>query len=138
MTRATEEGSRVFASPRGSDARGARLRARSVADRSPTDPASRDADASRDASAARDASAPSPGTDPVASSSDPDDLDALDGALRQAAQHWRRAAEDLERAIDLDPERKAGYEALAVVSEALLNQDRIDWCKAHLSEMGGR
>ena len=67
-----------------------------------------------------------------------EDLDALDGALRQAARHWRRAAEDLERAIDLDPERKAGYEALAVVSEALLNQDRIDWCKAHLSEMGGR
>ena len=34
--------------------------------------------------------------------------------------------------------RSSGYEALAVVSEALLNQDRIEWCKAHLTELGDR
>ena len=77
MTRATEEGSRVFASPRGSDARGARLRARSLADRSPTDPAARDADAAPGADAARDASAPSPRADPDASSDEKDHLGAL-------------------------------------------------------------
>ncbi len=67
-----------------------------------------------------------------------DDLDALDNALKNAAVHWRFAADELEQAIQLDPSRSSGYEALAVVSEALLNQDRIAWCKSHLSELGGR
>ena len=78
----------MFASPRGSDARGARLRARSLADRSPTDPAARDADAAPGADAARDASAPSPRADPDASSDEKDHLGALlaraDGAVNQA------------------------------------------------------
>ena len=67
-----------------------------------------------------------------------EDIDALDGALRQAAVHWRSAADRLEQAIDLDPDRSSGYEALAVVSEALLNQDRIEWCRSHLVELGQR
>ncbi len=67
-----------------------------------------------------------------------DNLDALDNALKNAAVLWRIAAEELEEAIEIDPNRPTGYEALAVVSEALLNQDRIEWCKTHLSELGGR
>ena len=65
-----------------------------------------------------------------------DDLDAVDSALKQAAILWNLAAEGLEEAISEDAERTSGYEALAVVSEALLNQDRAEWCKAHLVEMG--
>lgn len=65
-----------------------------------------------------------------------EDLDAVDSALKQAAILWNLAAEGLEQAISEDAERASGYEALAVVSEALLNQDRVEWCKAHLVEMG--
>lgn len=64
------------------------------------------------------------------------DLDAIDAALNTAATFWSEAAEGLERAIALDPEKRSGYEALAVVSEALLNQDRIAWCKANLQQLG--
>ena len=64
-----------------------------------------------------------------------ENLDAVDLALEQAAVLWNLAAESLEQAISEDASRASGYEALAVVSEALLNQDRIDWCKAHLVEM---
>ena len=67
-----------------------------------------------------------------------DDLDAIDGALQDAAVLWRAAASQLELAIPIDPKRSKGYEALAIVSEALLNQDRIEWCKANLLEMGSR
>lgn len=67
-----------------------------------------------------------------------DDLDALDSALRKAAVFWRAAADQLERAIVLDSKQPKGYEALAIVSEALLNQDRIAWCKANLLELGSR
>ena len=66
------------------------------------------------------------------------DLDAIDGALSAAANLWQAAAEGLERAIDLDANQPSGYEALAVVSEALLKQDKIEWCKAHLVELGKR
>lgn len=65
-----------------------------------------------------------------------EDLDAVDSALKQAAILWNLAAEGLEKAISEDAGRASGYEALAVVSEALLNQDRAEWCKAHLAEMG--
>jgi len=67
-----------------------------------------------------------------------DDLDAVDSALQDAAALWNLAARGLEDAIAEDGERTSGYEALAVVSEALLNQDRIEWCKAHLAELGNR
>ncbi len=66
-----------------------------------------------------------------------EDLDAVDFALKQSAILWNLAAEGLEQAISEDAERASGYEALAVVSEALLNQDRVEWCRAHLVEMGG-
>ena len=65
-----------------------------------------------------------------------DDLDTIDAALNAAATFWSEAADGLERAIALDPEKRSGYEALAVVSEALLNQDRIEWCKANLEQLG--
>ena len=65
-----------------------------------------------------------------------DDLDAVDSALEEAAILWNLAAQGLEDAIAEDEDRTSGYEALAVVSEALLNQDRIEWCKAHLTELG--
>ena len=65
-----------------------------------------------------------------------DDLDAVDSALKQAAILWNLAAEGLEQAISEDSKRSAGYEALAVVSEALLNQDRVEWCRANLDELG--
>ncbi|MBK12292.1 MAG: hypothetical protein CL849_02050 [Crocinitomicaceae bacterium] len=65
-----------------------------------------------------------------------EDLDAVDSALKQAAILWNLAAEGLEQAISENAERASGYEALAVVSEALLNQGRVEWCKAHLVEMG--
>lgn len=67
-----------------------------------------------------------------------DDLDAIDSALLQAAGKWQSAAELLEKAIAMDQTQPRAYEALAVVSTALLNQDRIDWCKSHLEELGGR
>ena len=67
-----------------------------------------------------------------------DDLDAVDSALKDAAALWNLAAQGLEQAIAEDDERTSGYEALAVVSEALLNRDRIEWCKAHLAELGAR
>lgn len=67
-----------------------------------------------------------------------DDLDAIDDALNQAARHWRRAADLLEEAIVVDDGNPSAFEALAIVSEALLNQDRIDWCRAHIKELGGR
>lgn len=67
-----------------------------------------------------------------------DDLDAVDSALKDAATLWNLAAQGLEDAIAEDGERTSGYEALAVVSEALLNQDRIEWCKSHLTELGDR
>ena len=65
-----------------------------------------------------------------------DDLDAVDAALQDAAELWILAAQGLEDAIAEDRDRASGYEALAVVSEALLNQDRIEWCKANLAELG--
>lgn len=65
-----------------------------------------------------------------------DDLDAVDAALKDAAKLWILAAQGLENAIAEDRDRASGYEALAVVSEALLNQDRIEWCKANLAELG--
>jgi hypothetical protein len=55
-----------------------------------------------------------------------------------AAVLWTEAAEGLESAIALDPKQHNGYEALTIVSEALLNQDRIAWCKANLAELGKR
>lgn len=67
-----------------------------------------------------------------------DDLDAIDSALLQAAGKWQSAAELLEQAIAMDQTQPKAYEALAIVSTALLNQDRIDWCKSHLEELGGR
>ena len=66
-----------------------------------------------------------------------DDLDAIDAALLQAAGKWQRASELLEQAIGKDSSQPKAYEALAIVSTALLNQDRIDWCKSHLEELGG-
>ena len=67
-----------------------------------------------------------------------DDLDAIDQALNRAAVHWRAAADRLESAIALDQRKPEAYEALAIVSTALLNQDRIEWCKAHIQELEGR
>jgi len=67
-----------------------------------------------------------------------DDLDAVDTALKMAAVLWTEAAAGLESAIALDPKQRNGYEALTIVSEALLNQDRIAWCKANLAELGKR
>lgn len=67
-----------------------------------------------------------------------DDLDAIDSALLEAAGKWQNAAELLEKAIAMDQTQPKAYEALAIVSTALLNQDRIDWCKSHLEELGGR
>lgn len=67
-----------------------------------------------------------------------DDLDAIDDALNRAARHWNAASDILEDALSQFPDRSDGYEALAVVSEALLNQDRIEWCKTHIEELGGR
>lgn len=67
-----------------------------------------------------------------------DDLDAIDSALLEAAGKWQEASDLLERAIALDQTQPKAYEALAIVSTALLNKDRIEWCKAHLAEMGGR
>jgi tetratricopeptide (TPR) repeat protein len=66
------------------------------------------------------------------------DLDAIDGALKAAAILWQAAADGLERALEIDADQRSGYEALAVVSEALLKQDKIKWCKAHLVELGQR
>lgn len=67
-----------------------------------------------------------------------DDLEAVDTALKMAAVLWTEAAAGLESAIALDPKQRNGYEALTIVSEALLNQDRIAWCKANLAELGKR
>ena len=67
-----------------------------------------------------------------------DDLDAIDDALNRGAAHWQRAADLLESAIQQDDGNKKAFEALAIVSKALLNQDRLDWCKAHIQELGGR
>lgn len=67
-----------------------------------------------------------------------DDLDAIDDALNRAARHWNVASDLLEAALASFPDRSDGYEALAIVSEALLNQDRIEWCKTHIEELGGR
>lgn len=64
-------------------------------------------------------------------------LDAVDSALRDASVLWNLAATGLEQAIEADSDRAAGYEALAVVSEALLNRDRVEWCRTHLAELGG-
>lgn len=66
-----------------------------------------------------------------------DDLDAIDGALNQAARHWEQAAKRMEEAILLQPRDSEAYEALAIISTALLNQDRIEWCKKHIRELGG-
>ena len=66
-----------------------------------------------------------------------DDLDAVDSALRDASVLWNLAATGLEQAIQADSGRADGYEALAVVSEALLNRDRVEWCRTHLAELGG-
>jgi hypothetical protein len=66
-----------------------------------------------------------------------DDLDAIDGALRQAASHWQNASDLLDTTIEKDPENTKAYEALAIVSTALLNQERIDWCKEHIQELRG-
>ena len=66
-----------------------------------------------------------------------DDLDAVDSAMKEASVLWNLAAKELERAIAVDSGRTSGYEALAVVSEALLNRDRVEWCRTHLAELGG-
>jgi tetratricopeptide (TPR) repeat protein len=66
-----------------------------------------------------------------------DDLDAIDTALENASRHWLRASEFLEAAIAKDDTQAEGFEALAIVSTALLNQDRIEWCKAHIQELEG-
>jgi len=66
-----------------------------------------------------------------------DDLDAIDAALENASRHWLRASEFLESAITKDDTQAEGFEALAIVSTALLNQDRIEWCKAHIQELEG-
>ena len=49
----------------------------------------------------------------------------------------RELADLLEETISLDDRNSVAYEALAIVSKALLNQDRLEWCKAHLKELGG-
>lgn len=66
-----------------------------------------------------------------------DNLDAIDAALNAAAAHWQHAADLLEQTISFDDRNSVAYEALAIVSKALLNQDRLEWCKAHLKELGG-
>ena len=66
-----------------------------------------------------------------------DNLDAVDAALNAAASHWQIAADLLEQTISIDDRNTVAYEALAIVSKALLNQDRLEWCKAHLQELGG-
>ncbi len=66
-----------------------------------------------------------------------DDLDAVDAALNRAARHWQTASDLLDQVIVLDSRYTAAYEALAIVSKALLNQDRLEWCKVHLEELGG-
>ncbi len=66
-----------------------------------------------------------------------DDLDAIDTALEDASNHWLSASHLLESAIAQDDTQTEGYEALAIVSTALLNQDRIEWCKAHIQELEG-
>lgn len=66
-----------------------------------------------------------------------DDLDAVDAALRQAAEHWQKASDLLDATIEKEPENPKAYEALAIVSTALLNQDRINWCKDHIRELRG-
>ena len=67
-----------------------------------------------------------------------DNLDAMDAALKSAAVHWQKAADLLEAAIALNDDAPQGFEALAIVSTALLNQDRIEWCTSHLEELKGR
>ena len=67
-----------------------------------------------------------------------DDLDAIDTALENASRHWLNASVLLESAIAEDDTQSAGFEALAIVSTALLNQDRIEWCKEHIRELEGR
>ena len=66
-----------------------------------------------------------------------DDLDAVDSALEEASRHWLVASTLLESAIAEDDTQSDGFEALAIVSTALLNQDRIEWCKAHIQELEG-
>ena len=66
-----------------------------------------------------------------------DNLDAIDSALADASQHWLNASRLLESAIAQDGTQTEGFEALAIVSNALLNQDRIEWCKAHIKELEG-
>ena len=53
-----------------------------------------------------------------------DDLDAIDSALENASKHWLNAAQLLESAIAEDDTQSEGFEALAIVSTALLNQDQ--------------
>lgn len=67
-----------------------------------------------------------------------DDLDAVDQSLKDAAVLWRQAAQLFEDAIGLNDKNPSSFEALAVVSEALLNQQKVDWCKSHLSELRSR
>ena len=68
-----------------------------------------------------------------------DDLDAVDAALARAAKHWQRASDLLATTIDIDSGQTEAYEAWAIVSKALLNQDRVDWCRDHIEELrGGR
>ena len=67
-----------------------------------------------------------------------DNLDAMDAALKSAAVHWQKASDLLESAIALNDADPQGFEALAIVSTALLNQDRIEWCTSHLEELKGR
>lgn len=68
-----------------------------------------------------------------------DDLDAVDAALADAARHWQRASDLLATTTDIDGEQTEAYEAWAIVSKALLNQDRVDWCREHIEELrGGR
>lgn len=67
-----------------------------------------------------------------------DNLDAMDAALQNAAVHWQKASDLLDAAIALNDAAPQGFEALAIVSTALLNQDRIEWCTSHLEELKGR
>ena len=68
-----------------------------------------------------------------------DNLDAVDAALADAARHWQRASDLLATTIDIDGDQTEAYEAWAIVSKALLNQDRVDWCREHIEELrGGR